>query len=122
MFALTSDGKAGLFRHSKTGYTILIKWRTLPQIKKGVNAINSISINLDPASVARGRTMLVNGVPLGSPCNDPWYKALGPAPKPGQYGLHVGILAGAYSGGTQVAVLVASMYDGTALTPAKPCH
>lgn len=121
LFVITPDGRAGLFKHSATGYKTLVDWRSLPQLHKGTGAINSLSVNLDPLSGAQGRTLLVNGVPLGKACKDSWRTAMGQMPAPPTYGFFVGVLAGSYRGSTEVTVLRASMYDGTRLTPAKPC-
>ncbi|HWE63585.1 MAG TPA: hypothetical protein VHB98_17875, partial [Chloroflexota bacterium] len=128
LFALTPDGKAGLFRHTNSGYTELVPWRSVGFIHQGLHAVNSIAVNLDAVSAASGRTFLINGKPLGKPCQDIWRPALGAAPA-SNAGLFVGVLAGGYAPqsaktkfvATHLVVLHASMYDGTRLGPAPKC-
>src|SRR5579875_315639 len=125
LFAITPSGKAGLFRHTASGYSELIPWRNVGAIHRGTPSINSLSVNLDPVSAVTGRTFLINGQPLGKPCRDIWRPALGKEPKPPASGFYVGVLAGGYQPQTpaqgrpskpfvptHVAVLHASMYDG----------
>ena len=121
LFAITPDGKAGLFRHTAKGYTVLEDWHTVGMVHRGIKAINSLSVNLDPVSAVTGRTFLINGVPLGKQCRDIWRPALGRMPAPPKTGFFVGVLAGAYSGLTHVSVLRASMYDGTHAGPVPRC-
>lgn len=121
LFALTPDGKAGLFRHTAKGYQVLINWRTVGQVHRGLGARNSLSVNLDPVSALTGRTFLINGVPLGKRCRDVWRPAIGKMPIAPKQGLFVGVLAGAYTGATHVAVLRASMYDGSHAGPVPHC-
>jgi hypothetical protein len=121
LFAITPDGKAGLFKHGARGYTILVNWQAKRSIHVGVGAVNSLSVNMDPVSVAQGRTLLINGVPLGKPCADSWHKAMGTMPTPPAHGLFVGVVAGAYKGSTHVEVQRASMYDGTNAGPVPNC-
>lgn len=121
LFAITPDGKAGLFRHSASGYSVLVNWQSVPAIHLGKGATNSISVNLDAVSAAQGRTVLINGAALGKRCNDSWRKAMGATPVPPAHGLFVGVVAGAYRGSTHVAVLRASMYDGTGAGPVPKC-
>jgi hypothetical protein len=129
LFAITPDGKAGLFRHTAGGYTELVSWRSVGAIHQGVHAINSLSVNLDPASAAAGRTFIVNGKSLGKPCRDIWRPALGTMPAAPTGGFKVGVLAGGYAPQgakkvfvpTQVAVLHASMYDGTNVSATTKC-
>lgn len=128
LFAITPDGKAGLFRHTAKGYTELVKWRSVGSIHQGPHAVNNLSVNLDPVSAAEGSTFIVNGKALGKPCRDIWRPALNTVPAP-QGTFYVGVLAGGYEPqtpgqsfvATQVAVLHASMYDGTHLGPAPKC-
>lgn len=121
LFAITPDGKAGLFKHTAKGYTVLLNWRPVATVHKGNGAVNNLSVNMDALSAAQGRTVLVNGVPLGAPCKDTWRAALGKMPAPPAHGLFVGVLAGTYRGPTHVAVLRASMYDGTKAGPVPKC-
>jgi hypothetical protein len=121
LFAVTPDGNAGLFRHSQKGYKVLVDWRPVASIHHGAGAVNSLSVNLDRYSAARGRTFLINGVPLGRACNDLWRKALGAPPTGPARGLYVGVVAGSYKGASQVLVPLASMYDGTHAGPVPAC-
>lgn len=129
LFAITPDGKAGLFRHTATGYKELVPWRSVGAIHQGAHGINSLSVNLDPASASTGKTFLINGKPLGKPCRDIWEPALGARPATPKGGFFVGVLAGGYAPQsaktafepTHVAVLHASMYDGTHLQPTVKC-
>ena len=134
LFAITPDGKAGLFRHAAAGYTVLVPWRTVGAIHHGLHSINSISVNLDTVSAAAGRTFLINGQALGKACKDIWHPALGKTPEAPKTGFFVGVLAGGYAPqtdphgkaispfvATHVAVLHASLYDGSKLGPAPHC-
>lgn len=121
LFAITPNGTAGLFRHSSKGYTRLIDWRRVGAIHRGIHAINTISVNLDAASGAEGRTFLINGRALGKTCKDIWRPALGQMPTPPKGGFYVGVLAGSYQGETHVAVLRASMYNGTHISAVPHC-
>lgn len=120
-FALAKDGTVGLFRHTAKGYKILVDWRAVGTVHKGLGAVNSLSINLDPASATSGQTFLINGKPLGKPCKDIWRPALGKMPTPPASGFFVGVVAGAFKGATRVDVLKASMYDGTHLKAGAVC-
>lgn len=134
LFAITPDGKAGLFKHTASGYTELVPWRSVGSIKRGLKAINRISVNLDPVSAATGRTFLINGRALGKACKDIWRPKLGSMPAPPASGFFVGVLAGGYQPQTdahgkpvssftptQVTVMHASLYDGTRLGPVPHC-
>ena len=134
LFAITPDGKAGLFRHTASGYAELVAWRTVGSIHRGLHAVNSISINMDAVSGATGRTFLINGHALGKACKDIWRPALGATPAAPKGGFYVGVLAGGYEPQavakgkpaakfipTHIAVTHASMYDGTKLGPAPRC-
>ena len=124
LFAITPDGTAGLFRRSAKGFTSVVYWKAEKSLHTGLGAVNSLSVNLDPLSVAEGRTFLINGIPLGTPCHDAWRKALGAMPMPPAHGLHVGVVAGAFadSHAVQVQILLASMYDGTHAGPVPACR
>lgn len=124
LFAITPDGTAGLFRRDAKGFTSLVYWKPEKAIHTGLGAVNSLSVNLDPVSVAEGRTFLINGTPLGTACHDAWRKALGPMPTPPAHGFYVGAVAGAFADSrpVHVEVLVASMYDGTHAGPVPACH
>jgi len=121
LFVITPDGRAGLFAHTAKGYKSLVDWHTEAAIHKGIQAINSLGVNLDAVSAAEGRTLLINGVPLGKACKDIWHAALGQMPTPPAWGYRVGVLSGSYKGLTEVTVQRASMYDGSKLSPAQPC-
>ncbi len=122
-FAIAPDGTAGLFKRTAKQYTTLVDWTPIPSMHKGIGAVNSLSVNLDPLSAALGRTLLVNGKPLGKPCSDRWRSALGKMPPIPAHGFHVGVVAGAFehSNGVHVVVLRASMYDGTHDGPLPRC-
>ncbi|HVA90643.1 MAG TPA: hypothetical protein VNL71_12475 [Chloroflexota bacterium] len=124
LFAITPDGTAGLFRRNAKGFTSIVYWKQEKSIHTGLGATNSLAVNLDPVSAAKGRTFLINGVPLGAPCHDSWRKALGTMPVPPTRGFFVGVVAGAFadSHAVRVQVLVASMYDGTHAGPVPTCH
>jgi hypothetical protein len=121
LFAVTPDGHAGLFRHDPKGYKVLVDWRPVASIHRGVGVVNSLSVNLDASNAASGRSFLINGVPLGRACNDTWRKALGSPPTAPARGLYVGLVAGTYKGPSQVMVPRASMYDGTHVGPVPAC-
>jgi hypothetical protein len=121
LFAVTADGNAGLFRHGRTGYSVLVDWRPVASIHRGVGAMNTLTVNMDRVSAAEGRTFLINGVPLGRPCDDAWRKAAGVEPAVPPRGLFVGAVAGSYKGSTAVNVLRASMYDGSNAGPVPAC-
>jgi hypothetical protein len=123
LFALTPDGTAGLFRRDGKGFTSLVYWKQEKAIHTGLGAVNSMSVNLDPASEAAGRMLLINGVPLGVACKDPWLKALGKRPPTPTHGFHVGVVAGAFadSKSVHVEVQVASMYDGAKAAVTTSC-
>ncbi|MDB5075416.1 MAG: hypothetical protein JWO42_1595 [Chloroflexi bacterium] len=121
LFAVTPDGNAGLFRHDSKGYKVLVDWRPVASIHRGVGAVNSLSVNLDRYNAAAGRSFLINGVPLGRACNDTWQKALGTPPTSPARGLFVGLVAGTYKGSSQVMITRASMYDGTQVGPVPAC-
>jgi hypothetical protein len=124
LFAITPDGTVGLFRRNAKGFTSIVYWKQEKSLHTGLGAVNSLAVNLDPASAAEGRTFLINGVPLGTACHDTWRKALGNMPASPVHGLHVGVVAGAFadSHAVRVQVLVASMYDGTHAGPVPACH
>jgi hypothetical protein len=121
LFAVTPSGQAGIFRHKQGAWSTLVDWRTIQAIHRGLGAINSLSINLDRQSGALGRTFLINGIPMGSPCNDSWRSAIGSEPTLPSRGLFVGLVAGSFSGATHVTVVRASMYDGTNNRPVPMC-
>jgi hypothetical protein len=123
LFAITPDGTAGLFRRDSKGFTSVIYWKQEAAIHKGLGAVNSLSVNLDPASEASGRLLLINGTALGVPCKDSWAKALGKMPPTPTHGFHVGVVAGAFadSKSVHVEVQVASMYDGAKVTSTSSC-
>jgi hypothetical protein len=121
LFAITPDGNAGLFRHTKKGYRVLMDWRLVAAIHRGRGAINKLSVNLDRLSAAQGRAFLINGIPLGKACNDPWRKAIGIAPTAPSRGLSIGVVSGSYKGLSDVSVTLASMYDGTHAGPVPSC-
>jgi hypothetical protein len=123
LFAITPDGTAGLFRRDGKGFTSLVYWKQEAAIHTGLGAVNSLSVNLDPASESAGRLLLINGVALGVPCKDPWLKALGKRPPTPTHGFHVGVVAGAFakSKSVHVEVQVASMYDGAKAKSTSSC-
>jgi hypothetical protein len=123
LFAISTDGSAGLFLHTATGYAPkpLVSWRFVPALHRGVGAVNTLAVNLDPVSAATGHTFVINGVPMGTGCADPWHTALALAAKKGVPGAHIGVMAGAYRGSAQVTVRLATMYDGTNLGPVPAC-
>ncbi|MGH2344027.1 MAG: hypothetical protein ACRDG4_02295, partial [Chloroflexota bacterium] len=100
-----------------------VYWKRETAIHTGLGAVNSLSVNLDPVDAAKGRTLLINGAPLGAPCHDPWLKALGKKPATPAHGFHVGVVAGAFadSHSVHVEVQVASMYDGAQAGSASAC-
>jgi len=123
LFAIAPDGTAGLFRRTSKGFTSLVYWKQEAAIHSGLGAVNSLSVNLDPVSEAKGRMLLINGVALGAPCRDPWLKALGKRPPTPTHGLHVGVVAGAFadSNRVHVEVQVAGMYNGAGAGSAPSC-
>ncbi len=123
LFAVTPDGAAGLFRRDGKGFTSLVYWKPEAAIHTGLGAVNSLSVNLDPASEAAGRMLLINGTALGAPCKDPWLKALGKRLPTPAHGFHAGVVAGAFadSKSVHVEVQVASMYDGAKAASTSSC-
>jgi hypothetical protein len=123
LFAITPTGTAGLFRRDAKGFTSLVYWQPEPAIHPGLGAVNTLSVNLDPVDEAKGRTLLINGTPLGARCHDRWLKALGKRPAKPAHGFHVGVVAGAFadSHSVHVAVQAASMYDGANAGAAPAC-
>jgi hypothetical protein len=122
LFAVTPDGQAGLFRHAPGLWKTLVAWRREPAIHRGVGAVNALSVDLDGVSAARGRTFLINGVPLGRPCADSWLASLGSGPSGKAQPLSVGLVAGSFKGSTRLKVTQASMYDGSHLGPVPSCR
>jgi hypothetical protein len=113
LFAITPGGEAALLRHRHGAWTPLVDWRVVSAVRRGLGSVNTLSVNLDNRSAAQGRTFVINGVPLGKPCDDAWLKVLGNEPRVVGRRLSVGLVAGSFNGAALVAVLQAGMINAT---------
>jgi hypothetical protein len=118
MLAITPGGEAALLRHRVGVWILLVDWRHLAAVHRGVGSVNTLAVNLDKRSASQGRTFLINGVPLGKPCNDPWLRALGNEPRVVGRRLSAGLAAGSFTGSAHAEVIRAGMDNGTALIKA----